>query len=617
MDIFNKMQDLLLDANMLPQQKEEVLIDYLNTLDYSQIQVREDTYKAASLIVKYSIESNSPLPKYYAKALHYMITKNSLAEAGISSIVINYEKTPSDPKINHTAFYRQDDNSITFLEERTHNQEKLISNAPDSDSRLILLCNIIMVINHEIQHAIQNVERESTIQNPEKLTPTNYTMQLQDIARTLSDLYKKHNKTKYLYNEDLLYSKLNHDNFLIELDSDIVGITKMFEILPKISERAYELASYPKSKNFLDIKKEKESIIKDYQNVTWTHSTNVNQGPINACYKTSMIIDNILPHLSPKFRESYLQDYPALRIVWNDDGKRKTLQEVESEWLNKKNTVQKDSTLSSEEKQTKSKKIDEIYSRAIEQDCLFSFEKRLQSILHLHHSQGTINAQGYYTPPVQGTKKLTEAKEHAKLIASYMEDSDNIIAINLLDKYRKLIINEHGPIRTPEDARLQDYKSFAINEISGAFYKNVEYRNAKEQEIATRRLEQEKAIKQQEDALNLLKKVFPDLSPTPTFLVAGETKTEKKPNTKEKLEVLLALDDYRKVTTNIPKDNSFIPLNNIRNAIKTVYNFEVSQEEQTAFAEMLKKNPDYPRLKNMYTSPKTPHQFQDNDEMLI
>lgn len=581
------------------EQQEQYVLEFLDTLDYASPETRKQAEIAVSKILSQTIEQNEVLPRPYAKAMHYLLAKSSLAELGLTETVIHYrERTPKDG--NAGAIYSNDDGSITFFNNDVCNVDELLSNTTPPKLRFNYLSYIIHDMQHEIQHAKQFKEIAALAASPEGLNPMNYTMQLQQFARLIADCSPS---SKY-YSHGGLYRK-NHDEFLYELDADVEGATRMLDILKRVSPAAYAVATNSNSTHE-ERKQKKEKLIAEYNTVTWEHGTNPNQGPVSASHKTSIIIDSIWARLPQKERDKWIGTYPALAITRTKTGKKKTLDEVEKERRAKIHELLKNGR--DAEINAEVNKINKLYQAAIEQDALLCFEKQLQHIARTswNTSRFYINNDGGFSP-VDIRAELAAAQSKAEQIASYIEDVDSKSLRAIMDRYTREIMSSKK--KDANDVRFFEDKKRALISIESQLFHNKEFKETINQDRLQQAQAREKEKAERAAALAIIKQAFPGFSPTPEIGIMSTDQLILSNNVQEKLQILQAFTDYKISVTknkNASSTPGFIPFSQLAKAIETIYPFDISPDEKKAFDDILKANPNYARINNIFSTPTVP-----------
>lgn len=599
------------DAN---KRYDNLAVEFLSTLDYSNDAVKKSVYEAVEYILSVSVESNKPLPAVYAKAMHYMLVKMSLTELGLDKTDINYHDVWES---SGAAYYNQQDLSLNFNNEAVCSYWDLLSINHMPESRLRYFIHEVFESQHEIQHASQFKEINQLARNPERLNSMNYTMQLQSFARTIAESpnvntqisQESSPENKYYTTEKSLYHK-NHDGFLYELDADVEGVVRLLDIMGNISPKLYNLAT-DKNETYLEQKSKKEKLIREYSTVTWDHSSNPNNGPVSAAHKTSLIIDSVWEKIPQSERDYWYQTYPALAITRTKEGKKKTLDTVEKERDEKVAEIR--STANGEDVKDKVRNILDIYTAAIEQDALLSFEKQVQHIarLSLKSPSFFINPDGslrlnpegpFFIKSISDIKEeLAKSTEKAKQIAAYVEDFDSESIKEILDKYKREAMHPHIRAATDQDMMVFDSKKHSLYSIENSLYHNNEFVDGMNTINKEKSAKKEKEQQEIENATSILQKIFPDFKPTPEVYATDAAGVPViKNNVEEKLQLLWSLDDYADLLSRnggvIKEDDLAV----VKSAISTIYSFNVTEDEKKKFVEMLKANPNFPRIMSSY-----------------
>ena len=561
--------------------EEDYIVSKICELDFTDSAVKQNVENFASHILNGKIGGQLKISRAQAKVLIASITKKTLVENGLNDTkIIIRPRTQND---SGGAFYRNDDNSITFFEENICNQRQFLDKYSDNLERSMQgryneFNRQLFVLNHEIEHAVQFTKIAKEMKGENSLDSASYIIQMQDCARRLSSL----NGVKYRENGmSGLYDTKNHDQFYMELDADKAGYERTLKFLQKVCPKAYDLAvderigwAYKKK---LEVTKAK---LEEYHKETWTHGTNPNNGPVSAMHKTSMIIDSVLPQLGADDKKYVFQNWPAVGITHNEDGSRKTLEQVETE---KQKAV---SRVNAEKGTAEADKLAKVYETAIEGDAVLSFEKCLQHIARL-----SSDSDRYFTDSGEEIRynkaklftELKETTEKASMLASYIEDQDAKLVKKTFARYQKEA--RHTKIRDMKTQLLSQEKKMALIKIENQIHHNRDIKKVEEKEQA----EKETKRKELETAKETLKKVFPDFEPHPEIFEFGEKDVIASNNTKEKALLQTAVRDYQKRLTKSKEfaQGNFVPIYQIRDAIDRVYPFEFTPEDQKLVDSML------------------------------
>ena len=216
-------------------------------------------------------------------------------------------------------------------------------------------------------------------------------MQKENLARSLlvnnGELYdnnvQKHVDKSKNFPLRFYYNRLyldNHDDYHTELDADYYGYTRGMKVIKEVCPTAYNdfiqpyMATHRMNARFKEVEKKLENL----QEVTWTHDTNANSGYVQANYKSSLIIDAILPKLPKTTRDVWLKSFPVLSLSYTPDGQKKSLEQVEKERQEKIDEVLANG--SDEQVKEQATTISKLYDSIIEGDAMLSLEYQLRHI---------------------------------------------------------------------------------------------------------------------------------------------------------------------------------------------------------------------------------------------
>lgn len=573
---------------------ENLTLDFLKKLDFSDPKTQQDAYETVREIMLGSILANKDLSRTYMKGMHYMIVKLRACEMGVPSTKVKYE--PANKFASKKYDAHADGDSLVFCEDVFFSEE-ILSAKNTQHNRLVNFVGVIGLVCHELQHIVQDAELERVSKNPDEMTPINYIMQLQRMAREIADgVYS----SKYYNYSESLYD-VNHDNFLIELDSDLMRAVGAQSFVKKVCPEANGIAQY-----FNSYKDEKEKAIAEYNSITWNHWTNPNDGPVRAMHKTSMIIDSMWSEFTQSQRDSYLLQYPALGITRNLNGTKKSLEEIESDRALKIAEVKANSKGS--DASNKISQILKIYDAAIEQDAMLCFEKYLR-----HMSRISKNAPSFFIKPdgslevnenyflksmADITNELRMSAEKVKQVAAYIEDFDVVELKTVFEKYKRELLKVN--IHDYQDEIIYDLKKRAVYAVESSLFLNKDNRRVEKESRKTR--EEEKL--KREEAIKILKNVFPDLDPKPKIDDVVGSVPVIRDNVFEKLQLMKAEESIRGIPHKYPKilnDPNYISDSYIRLAIHRIYHFAISDEERDVFEAMIAENPDYLKIRTKYS----------------
>jgi len=577
------------------EEKENIAIDFLCGVDFKNANNKTQAEQYIKHILTDFVGKDEQITSLEAKIVHCMIAKISLDELGLKDVKIRYvNRTAQDS--NAGAYYRDIDNSINFFNDDVCNKHEWTEpygtkENPEKGaaSRLDYFAREVFKLEHEIQHAVQFKNMSESELSPDLLTPESYVISRQYVARTFaralsSKYYKQGLDIDRLYND-------NHDQFYYEIDADKHGIERALEMLKTVSPQAYQIATDPSKNRYVQKLAEKTEQLNNYSTVNWKHDTNPETVEVGANHKASMIIDNILPQLSGKQRKEFMDKYPALSITYNPNGSLKTLEQVEREKQAKINNLLINGT--DKEIQEKAANISKVYDTAIESHPVLCFEKCLQ-----HMARLSWNSDRYFTDsgievkynPSEVRKELRMAQAKAKAIASYMEDTDAKQLKAIFERYKKELIA--SPKLDQTSIRFFEDKKLAIYGIESEIYRNKEVKSVIEKDTKESLQKRKQKQMQRSQAEEIIKKVFPDFKPYPQMGTLKDGSVEFSNNVNERLMLMEAYKQYVKTATDTDspakQDKDFVASSKLLSAINTLYGFNATAEEKTAFEELLK-----------------------------
>lgn len=571
------------------EEKERIAVDFLSKVNFKDSSVRVQAIQHIQHLLRDKVEVNEALTSLDAKILHCLYVKMALSNAGLEDTPIHYrDKTVEDK--NAEAYYYSGDKSLNFFNQSVCDQVYWLKPyckdvKKSAQSRYNYLARQVFVVEHEIQHILQYKEIE---EHKTQITPRTYIMVQQIVARDLSST----KGTKYFdesLDADRLYDK-NHDQFYYEIEADKFGIERTLKVLKSLSPLAYEIAIDEKQNSYVKNLSAKKHDLEHYcDEITWKHDTNPEDKQVLATHKASMIIGTVLPKLSSKQRKEYFETYPSLAIVFNEDGTRKTLDQVEQEKQNKINQLLINGT--DRDVQQNATNIATIYDLAIESDAVLCFEKCLQHITRL-----TWDSDRYFTNngievkynPSEIRKELSEATKKAKLIAGYIEDADAKKIKAVFTKYRK---ERNDKITNMLNQRFYEDKVRALSEIEQEFYYNKEAKRTIKEDEERIKKNREKKKMEKNKALEIIQTLFPKFDPNPhPYYILNEGEISN--NVDELLMLMEAYKEYVKTivrdSENIKTQADFLPAGELRKAIETLYDFEPTPEQLAQFQRDLK-----------------------------
>lgn len=580
------------------EEKEKIAVEFLNSVDFKDGSNKSQAEQYITHMITDYVCKDKEITSLEAKIIHCMIAKMSLADLNLDNIRVNYIDRTKEHQ-NTGAFYSNE--SINFFNQSVCNKNDWLLSYVSVGSRLNYFVHEVFVMEHEIQHAVQFKEISKSEKDPEKLSVDDYIISRQYVARLCaraqgSKYYKKDLDVDRLYNE-------NHDQFYYEIDADLQGVKRSLSLLRKLSMSAYNIAIDEKiGWNFLSKLKSKQSQLDNYLDITWEHDTNPDNTKVCANYKTSMIIDNILPLLNGKERTKLMLEYPALLVTYNSNGSKKDLQQVEKEFTNKKSKLLLEGT--DEQIRTTMPNLEKLYKTAVESDPVLSLEKCLQ-----HISRMTWDQDRYFTDsgldvkynPNEIRKELKYAKQKALKISKSLEDTHAKTIENILNKEEREVFKSQK--HDQKSLRFFEDKKLAFYDIKSEIYRNKEVINVIEKD--KKEAMQKKVLKKmkREQAEDTIKKIFPNFSPAPHNGTLKNGYIEFSNNVNERMMLMEAYKQYVKSTigssSKVSKNKDFIPSSHLLSAINELYDFIPTQEEKIQFNEALQEGEIY-IIKNKY-----------------
>ena len=274
----------------------------------------------------------------------------------------------------------------------------------------------------------------------------------------------------------------------------------------------------------------------------------------------------------------------------------------------KKNLPRKKSKLlingTDEQIRTNMPNLVKLYKTAIESDPVLCFEKSLQHISRMTWDQEryfTDSGAGVKYNPNEIRKEIGYAKQKAVKICKCLEDTQAQTVTNILNKYKKEILK--GQKYDQQSLRFFEDKKLAIYEIESEIYHNKEVKAVIERDKKEATQKQIKKHMQRVQAEDIMKKIFPNFLPTPHTGIANNGSIELLNNINERMMLLEAYKQYVKSITGanskVRESKDFIPSSMLLSAIKELYDFTPTEEEQIQFNEAL-QNGEIKVVKNKY-----------------
>lgn len=562
---------------------------FIISLDYQDEDIRTQSDNFVKNYIQDYIVNSQETPYFLAKTIHCMITKQILNDRGLDEegITINYSYRTTPEDFNREAYYLDTKKSINFYNELVASTDvtKQRSTPQTIAFKLDHLAHQIFVIEHEIQHFIQNKNITNSL-----LSPKNYAIERQWLAKKITEI----NTTKY--SGESIYSTKNHDFFHFEADAHLVGAHRTLALLKKLSPN---LEISDSMKTILQNKiAESTRVLNNSPEIGISHKSNPNNSIVSTNHKCNIILDELLPKFTKEDRETLFKEYSSLKYTYNPDGSKKTLEQVEHERDVELSKAQKGTPL---EVASKTAKLNRLYETVIESDPTLSFEYCLRHIAKL-----SSNSQRYFTDngdeitydPEQLTKELRTAGAKASILATYLETAEAKDIKKLMHKYKKEM--DHASKRDITAQALFENKKLIMFSIESSLYKNAELRETykKEMESAV------KKHKEKEQATEIIKKVFPGFTPQPRLGFGTVDKIQFVDNHNEKLLLTNSLEEYRqqmaKQGMNASNDQDFIPISIVRDAINKIYPFDIPEDKKTEFEEKF-NNGELELIGNKYT----------------
>lgn len=572
------------------EEKEKIAVDFLTKVNFQDVDLQSQAIQYIKHMLTDYVEKNEEITSLEAKIIHCLITKITLSNLGLNDTSINYRNRTANDR-NAGAYYQTGDKSLNFFNEDVCNIHYFLkpytnNQVKGAESRLNYFIRLIFVLEHEIQHVLQF--KAIANQNGKDLTPSTYIMTQQSIARdfAMAKGTKYYKETEYI---DRLYED-NHDQFYYEIDADKFGIERTLDLLRKISPLGYQIATDERQNNYVKNLTIKTNELENYgEDITWQHDTNPDNKQVLATHKASMIIGSILPKLSAKQRKEYFETYPSLAIVYNADGSRKTLDQVEKEKQEKINLLLINGT--DREVQENATKISLLYDTAIEGDAVLSFEKCLQHISRLSwHSDRYFTNNGIEVKynPSEIRREMAEATKKAKLIAGYIEDADAVKIKAIFARYKK---ERNDKINNLLSQRFYEDKIRALGEIEQEFYHNKEAKQTIRRDKEESKQQKDKKKMEKYKSLEIIQTLFPKFDPNPYTYIVNDDQVLN--NVKELLMLMEAYKQYVRTITkdleNIKNQGNFISSSELYRAIKNLYDFEPTPEQLAQFQRDLKE----------------------------
>lgn len=293
-----------------------IAIEFINSLDLSKENIRNDVEDFIRDTFK-KFEENQKLNSFNTITFHCAVNKLSLYRLSLNDVKVVYSNVTNP-------FYNPYNNSITYPIDLV--TDDMLKIPHYIGSRLETVGYNICIIEHEIQHGVQEIRRDSIISGEIMPTNSDMIMDYQNAARLLADRnlkYSPNGPAKHMQAETLYWT--NHDQFFSEVDADYIGSQRAYNLLQEFSPRTYEACQQPevlhgnttRLNRILSSAIVAKQMYDNYSEITWNHDTNVNDNPVNATHKASLIIEQVFPELDSKTLNGYFYTFPTLSIIYN------------------------------------------------------------------------------------------------------------------------------------------------------------------------------------------------------------------------------------------------------------------------------------------------------------
>lgn len=586
---------------------EIAIVEFLNSADFSNDEVVDVCLTHSKRIIA-EVEQNKPITAFDAKVLYCMLAKIELQKLGLPQVKVNFVDRRAEGD-TAGAFYNPSTDSVNFYNSNVANVLDLLKPCfkgdghggalPYPERRLEYLADELFKMEHEIEHASQWKKMREADSEPKKLTGPVYLQLRQHFARIIS--YNEWSKYQQgeAKKEDIY--KKNHDEFIYEIEADKMGLVRVKKLLAELNPTMFRVGYGKDEREKLETK---TSQLENYDKITWNHSTNPNNGLVSANYKASMIIDSTMSFAMqhPQLLQQIFKEYPFIALTHNPDGSKKSLQQIEAEFSDKITEANNGSL----EGFDRVGKLKALYESVVESDAVLSFERCLENAFSV-----SAKSEEYTT---RGGMKVKSSKFSAKYavytarkkleeLASYIETEDIKRIEKILKDYEMKIreaqyderIIDTSTLTKPEQLEHRNEMQLYLDKldlfkwVGFSLHANRDYKAIKTEETTKMVAEREKIRKANE----VLQTVFPGFTAQPVCYEFNETGTVPivVENTAEKFIVARSFEGFRSKYAKIfyslnPEER--IPLETIKRAIETVYNFQLKPEEVERFEEQLK-----------------------------
>ena len=596
---------------------ESAIVEYLNSADFSSAEVVEICLSHSKKIIA-GIEQNKPITAFDAKVLYCMLAKIELQKLGLPQVKVNFVERKAEGD-TAGAFYNPATDSVNFYNSNVANVLDLLKpcfkgdgnggSLPYPERRLDYLADELFKMEHEIEHAKQWKKMREATANPEKTTGPVYLQLRQHFARLIS--YNSWSKYQFgdAKNEDIY--KKNHDEFIYEIEADKMGLVRVKSLLSELNPTMFRVGYGKYEREKLE---QKTQQLENYDKIVWNHSTNPNNGMVSANYKASMMIDATMSFAMqhPQLLEQIFRDYPFVSLTHNPDGSKKSLEQIQTEFSQKIAEADNGSL----EGFNKVANLKTLYETVVESDAVLSFERCLENAFSVSAKTEEYTTKGgmkVKSSKFSSKYAIYVARKKLEELAGYIETEDVKRIEKILKDYEMKVkeaqyderrvdtstLTKAEQLEHRNEMQLYLDKLDLFRWVGFSLHGNRDYRGVKTAENEKLSAEREKLRKANE----VLQTVFPGFTPQPVYYEFNETGSApiETDNITEKFIIAKSFEQFRASYVRIfdklnPEEK--IPLDTIRRAIETVYNFQLKPGEVAKLEEQL-KNGDLELIPNM------------------
>lgn len=596
---------------------ESAIVEYLNSADFSSAEVVEICLSHSKKLIA-EIEQNKPITAFDAKVLYCMLAKIELQKLGLPQVKVNFVDRRAEGD-TAGAFYNPTTDSVNFYNSNVANVLDLLKpcfkgdgnggSLPYPERRLDYLADELFKMEHEIEHASQWKKMREATANPEKTTGPVYLQLRQHFARLIS--YNAWSKYQFgeAKNEDIY--KKNHDEFIYEIEADKMGLVRVKKLLAELNPTMFRVGYGKDEREKLE---QKTQQLENYDKIAWNHSTNPNNGMVSANYKASMMIDATMSFAMqhPQLLEQIFKEYPFIALTHNPDGSKKSLEQIQTEFSQKIAEADNGSL----EGFNKVANLKTLYETVVESDAVLSFERCLENAFSVSAKTEEYTTKGgmkVKSSKFSSKYAIYVARKKLEELAGYIETEDVKRIEKILKDYEMKVKEaqyDEGRVDTTtltkaeqlehrNEMQLYLDKLDLFRWVGFSLHGNRDYRGVKTAENEKLSAEREKLRKANE----VLQTVFPGFTPQPVYYEFNETGSApiETDNITEKFIIAKSFEQFRTSYVRVfdklnPEEK--IPLDTIRRAIETVYNFQLKPGEVAKLEEQL-KNGDLELIPNM------------------